>query len=67
MTKRTTVTLNKGALSNFSVSDLHSFCEKHNVKLISCNKVGGLLVQNYQVVLEGNSSDITTVVFKYKG
>jgi hypothetical protein len=61
MKKRISTTFSIGAFSGITINDLYSVCRRYNVEVISCNKIGGLLVKTYHVTLEGRDLDIAKV------
>jgi hypothetical protein len=66
MKKRISTTLTIGALSGVTINDLYSVCRRYNVEVISCNKIGGLIVKTYHVTLEGRDLDIAKVASVFR-
>jgi hypothetical protein len=64
---RISSTINIGAFSGVTVNDFYSVCSRYDVDVISCNKIGGLLVKTYQVTVEGTPSNLKKVALVFKG
>lgn len=51
-------TVNVGLLSGKTINDFYEVCRRNKVMVVSCNKIGGILVLKYHVTVEGDPFDI---------
>lgn len=61
MRERFSTKLDIGFLSGVGIGQLYSVCHRYNVDVITAEKMGGLFVKTYFVVLEGEAKDLRKV------
>lgn len=61
MRERFSTKLDIGFLSGVGIGQLYSICHRYNVDVITAEKMGGIFVKTYFIVLEGETKDLRKV------